>query len=85
MIRANVTTGSLKVLYREFKYNILVGQRAINLGKSFQLGLHVDKVFRVKIYFQCLGTVDLISNAFANNLRRVHNVLNFKQLKSKLK
>lgn len=75
MRRANVTTRKLKVLHREFKYNILVRERAINLRKSLQLSLHVDKVFRIKIYLQCLGTVDLVSNAFANNLGGVHNVL----------
>ena len=54
MIRANVTTRKLKVLHREFKYNILVRERAINLRKSLQLSLHVDKVFRIKIYINVL-------------------------------
>lgn len=73
----------LQVLNREFKYYIFVGQRTVNLGKGFKLSFNVHKIFRIEEYFQSLCAINLISDALANNLSGVHDVLSLINFKIK--
>ena len=73
----------LQVLNREFKYYIFVGQRTVNLGEGFKLSFNVYKIFRIEEYFQSLCAINLISDALANNLSGVHDVLSFINFKIK--
>ena len=66
---------NLEVLYREFKYNIFVGERAVHLSKSIKFGLYVYKIFRVKVHLKGLGSVNLVSDSLANNLSGVNDIL----------
>lgn len=60
---------------RELEDNLLVGQGLVNSGKGVQLGLNVDQVLRIKVDLQDLGAINLVSDALANDLGRVNNVL----------
>ncbi len=69
----------LRVLDRELEHDVLVGQRLVDLGECVQLGLHVDQVLGVKEHLQHLGAINLVSNALANNLGRIYDVLKSKK------
>jgi len=65
----------LRVLDGELEHDVLVGQRLVDLGERVQLGLDVDEVLGVEEHFQHLGAIHLISNALANNLSRIYDVI----------
>lgn len=69
------TFAHLRVLDRELENDVLVCQRLVDLGECIQLGLNVNQVLRVKEDLQHLGTVHLISDALADNLGGVDNIL----------
>mmetsp|Transcript_71692 Transcript_71692/g.108287 ORF Transcript_71692/g.108287 Transcript_71692/m.108287 type:complete len:200 (-) Transcript_71692:16-615(-) len=65
----------LGVLDGEFESNILVGKGIVHASESLQLGLNIHLVLRVKVDLKGLGTINLVTDALANNLSRVADVL----------
>ena len=62
-------------LDRELEDNVLVGQSLVHLRESVELGLDVDQILGVKEDLEDLGAVNSISDALADNLGGVDNVL----------
>ena len=66
---------NLRVDDRELEDDLLVGERVVNGGESFELCLRIDTVFRIQVNLEQLGSICSIAGALAHNLRRVHDIL----------
>jgi len=65
----------LRVDHGELEDDVLVGQRVVDSGEGFQLGLSVYHVLRVQVDLKQLGSIRSKTSALAHNLSGVHNIL----------
>ena len=70
-----IVRGILRVNNWEFKDYLLLGQVPVDLTEGVKLGLHVVLVLGIQKHLKCLAAIELETNALANNLGRVNNVL----------
>jgi hypothetical protein len=59
----------------ELERDFLVREGVVNLSESIKLSLDVHEVLGIKKDLKSLSSINLVSNALANNFGRVDNVL----------
>jgi hypothetical protein len=75
LIYLQLIKGNLWVDDGKFEYHVLAGQRTIHLGEGIKLGLDVHDVLGVEVHLEGLGAVSLVSDALADDLGGVDDVL----------